>query len=100
MNLFILTQRAKSDLKSIARFTEKRWGVTQRNNYIKQFDDSFHMLAKTPSIGKACDYIKVGYQKFPQGSHIIFYKTVSAKEIKIMRILHKNRDVIPPLSNL
>ncbi len=93
MNSFTLTQRAKSDLKAIARFTEKRWGLTQRNAYIKQFDDSFHMLAETPSIGKACEHIKTGYQKFPQGSHIIFYKVTSPKKIKIIRILHKSMDV-------
>ena len=37
---FALTSAAKSDLKAIARFTEKRWGRVQRNLYIKQFDDS------------------------------------------------------------
>jgi toxin ParE1/3/4 len=26
MKLFSLTRRAKADLKSIAKFTEKRWG--------------------------------------------------------------------------
>ena len=93
MNSFTLTQRAKSDLKVIARFTEKRWGLTQRNTYIKQFDDSFNMLAETPSIGKACDCIKIGYQKFPQGSHIIFYKVLTSEKIEIIRILHKNMDV-------
>lgn len=93
MKLFRLTRRAKSDLKGIANFTEKRWGKTQRNFYIKQFDDAFHVLADTPTLGKTCDYIKSGYQKFPQGSHIIFYKVISSQEITIIRILHKNMDV-------
>ena len=99
MNFFTLTRRAKSDLKGIAKFTEKRWGKTQRNAYIKQFDDTFHVLAETPSMGKACDYIKNGYQKFPQGSHVIFYKVVSSQEIAIIRILHKNMDIVSNLRN-
>jgi len=93
MSSFTLSQQAKADLRSIARFTEKRWGRKQRNIYIKQFDDAFHMLAKTPDAGINCDYIKDGYQKFPQGSHIIFYRATLRSTIKIIRILHKNMDV-------
>lgn len=94
MNTFSLTQRAKADLKSIARFTEKRWGRQQRYIYIKQFDDAFHVLSNTPEIGIGCDHIKENYQKFPQGSHIIFYRVTSPKKIQIIRILHKNMDVL------
>lgn len=59
----------------------------------------FHRLADTPSIGQNCDYIKSNYQKFPQGSHIIFYKTVSNQSIQIIRILHKSMDIILQLDN-
>ena len=61
MSSFTLTRRAKTDLKSIAKFTEKPWGRTQRNIYIKQFDDIFHMLSDTLEIGKDCDSIKLNY---------------------------------------
>ena len=93
MSSFTLTQSAKADLRSIARFTEKRWGLRQRNIYIKQFDDAFHMLTETPAIGQKCDYIKDEYLKFPQGSHVIFYKVTIQLNIEIIRILHKNMDV-------
>jgi len=99
VNSFTLTQRAKADLRAIARFTEKRWGRTQRNSYIKQFDDTFHLLSDTPSVGKMCGFIRPNYQKFPQGSHIIFYKNISTNRIEIIRILHKNMDVIARLKN-
>lgn len=99
MSTFTLTQRAKSDLKSIAKFSEARWGRAQRNVYIKQFDEAFHMLADSPSMGKNCDFIKAGYRKFPQGSHIIFYKAVPTRAIEIIRILHKNMDVTSRLSD-
>lgn len=35
MELFQLSKEAKSDLHSIAIFTENRWGRAQRNLYIK-----------------------------------------------------------------
>lgn len=93
MKSFLLTYKAKSDLQTIALYTEKNWGREQRNLYIKQFDDAFHMLAEAPLAGKSCDYIKSGYRKFPQGSHIIFYKAGVNSAIDIIRILHKQIDV-------
>ena len=90
---FELTGAAKEDLRKIARFTEKRWGRNQRFLYVKQFDDIFHLLAKTPEAGKQCDYIKKGYRKFPQGSHVVFYREGAECGVLIVRILHKNMDV-------
>ena len=93
MKPFELTKRAKADLRKIAKHTEDHWGRNQRNLYIKQFDDGFHFLAETPFVGKKCDYIKAGYRKFPQGSHIIFYQEGTRSKIIIIRILHNNMDV-------
>ena len=99
MKTFALTHKAKTDLRAIALFTEKTWGREQRNLYIKQLDEVFHMLANTPLVGKACDDIKAGYKKIPQGSHIIFYKTGTQASIEIIRILHKHMDVDSQLSS-
>jgi len=93
MSSFSLTRRAKADLLSIARITEKSWGREQRLAYIKQFDETFHLLSNTPVIGNNCDHIKKGYQKYPQGSHIIFYTIDDKKSVLIARILHKSMDV-------
>ncbi|WP_208107586.1 MULTISPECIES: type II toxin-antitoxin system RelE/ParE family toxin [Idiomarina] len=46
MKPFQLTNKAKSDLKEIALFTFHRWGREQRNVYLKQFDESFWLLAE------------------------------------------------------
>ena len=99
MSSFSLTQSANADLMSIARFTEKSWGREQRLVYIKQFDETFHLLSKTPVIGTNCDHIKKGYQKFPQGSHIIFYTMDGRNNILIVRILHKSMDVLSRFSD-
>lgn len=92
MELFQLTNEAKSDLRAIAQFTENRWGKAQRNLYIKQLDDAFKLLSTNVDVGFACDNIRKDYRKFPQGSHIIFYKSDAASGILIVRILHKNMD--------
>jgi toxin ParE1/3/4 len=95
MGTFQLTSQAKSDLKSIAAYTQRKWGKEQRRFYLKQFDDAFHLLADTPDISIACDYIKTGYRKFPVTSHIVFYRTLSENKIEIVRVLHKRMDANP-----
>lgn len=93
MNSFELSTKAKFDLKNIARYTQKKWGRTKRNIYIKQLDDCFHLLADKPSMGRDMSYIVQGYKKFPQSSHIIIYKLANKNKITIVRILHHKMDV-------
>ena len=93
MRSFSLTRAAKTDLKSIGIYTQRRWGKPQRTVYTKQFDDAFHMLAQNRETGGICDFIKPGYRKFPNGSHVIFYRSLGENEIQIVRILHKRIDV-------
>jgi toxin ParE1/3/4 len=90
MPSFRLSAKAKIDLKKIAVFTEKRWGRAQRNVYLLQFDQCIHQLADNPAMGTTCDHIKTGYQQFPQGSHLIFYRIGNKNIVEIIRILHKN----------
>lgn len=98
MNSFNLTAKAKADLIEIAKYTEKKWSKEQRNFYLKQFDDAFNMISKNPNAGTKCDYIKIDYLKFLQGSHIIFYKKNTTKQIEIVRILHKRMDILASLN--
>lgn len=44
MSAFTLTQKAKLDLKSIAAYTQQKWGAKQRRFYLKQFDDALYLL--------------------------------------------------------
>jgi len=99
MGTFTLTNKAKADLKSIAAYTQRKWGIEQRRTYLKQFDDAFHFLAETPEAGKNCDFIKLGYRKFPNVSHVIFYRSTTPNQIEIVRILHKRMDVERNLRN-
>lgn len=93
MTAYKLTNKAQDDLLSIGRYTLKKWGVAQRNFYLKQLDACFSQIAKKPMIGMACDFITAGYRKIPQGSHVIFYKKNSAGIVEIIRVLHKVMDV-------
>lgn len=90
---FRIKATAKSDLKGIAKFTEKTWGREQRNKYLAEFDQAFHLLAENNVLGKTCDHIRTGYRGFPVGSHVVFYKIGNQDRIEIIRVLHKRMDV-------
>lgn len=98
MGSFTLTNKAKADLKSIAIYTQRKWGRNQRALYLKQFDDAFHLLADAPDMGAKCDFIKSGYRKLPHSGHVIYYRMLGGTQIEIIRILHKRMDVQMNLS--
>lgn len=89
---FLLTAAARKDIIDIGRFTAGKWGKRQRDNYLKQLDDAFILLARQPEIGKDADDIKLGYKKFSQGSHMIFYRAGMDSKIVVIRILHSSMD--------
>lgn len=89
---FHLTNRAKSDLKDIAKYTQEVWGKEQRNIYLDKIDSIFHLISESFHSGKPCDDIRSGYYKYHIQKHIIFYRKISESEIQITRILHEKMD--------
>ena len=92
MSSFSLTNAARADLKSIAVYTQKTWGASQRKSYIKDLDMTFNFLSENPLSGSPCDYITPGLRRHNHKSHTIFYEA-DKKSINIIRILHKSMDV-------
>ena len=52
---FRLTKKAMDDLRSIARYTQEKWGRDQRNRYLYMLDAGFNTIAQQPEIGATCD---------------------------------------------
>jgi toxin ParE1/3/4 len=93
MRKFLLSTKAKSDVIKIARYTQLTWGNAQRNDYLKILDNTFQLLTDEPELGLNYDYIREGYSKYPQSSHVIYYKHYKVGQILIVRTLHKSMDV-------
>ena len=49
---FRITPRALSDIKTIGRYTLKKWGKQQRDRYLLDLDWRFAWLADHPRLGK------------------------------------------------
>jgi toxin ParE1/3/4 len=45
-----LTPKARSDLRDISRYTDKKWGRQQRFHYIQQLRGRFSYLAENPQM--------------------------------------------------
>jgi toxin ParE1/3/4 len=93
MSKFRLTPSARDDLKNIGRYTERQWGKTQRNTYLRDLEKRFGWLAENPQLGKHRSDITEGYYSFPQGEHVIFY-LIGQGGIDIIGIPHKEMDTI------
>ena len=87
---FRVSRAARQDLLRIGRFTERRWGKAKRNHYLAQLDEAFVLISENDSIGNICDEISPGYRKFPEGSHVIYYRVTDM--VEIIRILHERMD--------
>jgi toxin ParE1/3/4 len=90
---FKLSKAADADLRKIAEYTNDYWGIKQRDAYIKEIFHAFAQLAKAPQIAVQMDTVREGYRKFPQGSHVIFFREGDTSNIEIIRVLHKRMDV-------
>lgn len=99
MKRFRLSTAADGDMRKIAAHTLQLWGEPQRDAYIAELFEAFARLAETPQIAARLDGIRKGYRKFPQGSHVIFFRETEVHRIEVIRVLHKRMDIDVHLSS-
>ena len=87
---FRLPTKAMDDLRSIGRFTQKKWGREQRNKYFSMLDACFHTIANQPEVGIICDNIRLGYRKYHVRRHLFFYRCFSLFSPQHVEIEPKN----------
>ncbi len=92
MATFKLRESAENDLVQIGIESREQFGHVQMQRYLTQLDGAFHVLAASPRIGRAIDDVRRGVRRFPQGSHLIFYRLTEAGDVDIIRILHASMD--------
>ena len=80
-------------LFGMARVAQLENDPERAYSYLKQLDDCFKQISENPELGLTVDFITDGYRKFPQGSHLIFYKLSEENTVEIIRVLHKSMDV-------
>jgi len=91
MSKYTLRASAKSDLKEIGRYTQKEWGIAQRDKYLRQLESRFLSLAKTPRMGRSRNDVKTDYFSFQENAHVIFY-LIKKDHIEILAIIHQRME--------
>lgn len=85
-----LTPAAQRDLSSIWDFTRDRWNM-HPEVYGIEIRDAIERIATNPDRGRSCDEIRLGYRRYPVGSHLLFYIARDGM-IDVVRILHQRMD--------
>ncbi len=87
-----ISAEAEGDIDQIAAHTLATWGWRQTNKFLAKLEDGFELLAQNPSIGRSCEPLHAGLQRFEIGMHVIFYISKQGT-ILIVRVLHQ--DMLP-----
>jgi toxin ParE1/3/4 len=93
MAKFYLTNKAVQDLGDIWSYTVETWSENQAEIYYAYLIDSCKELANNPGQGKSYELVERNVLGFKAGQHIIFYRTITKREIEIVRILHGMMDL-------
>jgi toxin ParE1/3/4 len=93
MARFLLSNKAVADIGDIWEFTYERWSEEQADHYYMGFLVAFQELADSPRSARNYDEIHHGLQGARVGRHIVFFISLNADEIEIIRILHGRMDL-------
>lgn len=83
-----LREHAREDIKAIGKYTQEKYGLVQRNEYLLGLESHFESIAKMPQRSKPRNDIKEGYYSANYKKHVIFF-IIKKDYIEIIAVLHK-----------
>jgi toxin ParE1/3/4 len=83
----ILSPRARIELKRIGRYTEKTWGVAQRNRYLLLLSDEIEKIRARPQRGRIHPDLGGNIWYLRVHMHYVFY-IFDDERTEIAAILH------------
>ena len=89
---YVLSARAKSDLRKAKTENLKIWNVEQTNIYLANIESRLMWLAENPQLGKLRDEVREGLRSFPEGRHVIFYR-IGTDTIEVVGIPHQRQEL-------
>jgi len=85
---FVLSERAKKDLRDIGDYTAVKWSEEQVELYVRMLLTECGEIAGKPLKGRSYDPYRSGLRGVPCGRHVIFYRILSDCKVRIVRVLH------------
>lgn len=93
MAKYILTNKAVEDISKIWDYTYEVGSENQADKYYELLIEACKQIADQPTIGKNYKKISNEIYGFSVGKHIVFYRSLVAKDVEILRILHERMDL-------
>jgi toxin ParE1/3/4 len=81
------TERAESDLDSIAAHTAAEWGADQALRYLSELEACCSRLAEDRTSGRPYRALP-RYWRIEQGRHVVFFRRDQRGDVLVVRILH------------
>lgn len=91
MTEYALSKTAEKDLRKIAEYTIKQFGIEQARAYKNSLVASFELLARHPDVGRDFSVLGKGWRRYLHQDHCIYYKQVSSG-ILVLRLIHSRQD--------
>lgn len=96
--ILVIRPNAKDDILRQYRYYLLEDALETANQFLEAIDESIDMIRKMPEIGapkQLKNSLLFGLRSFPVTSfeHIIIFYVVQPEALRIVRILHANRDI-------
>lgn len=94
---YILTERAKQQLKDLYKEGYINFGEVQADKYFEALHRRFEEITEQPLLYPAVNNVREGYRRSLCGRHSIYYK-VGDRYIEIMAVI-KHQDITDMLDS-
>ena len=93
MTEYVLSEKAKNDLRRIWHYTVDNWSIEQAIIYYNEILDACEAIAAGRILaGSSFEGIRTGVHGVRMKHHVVFYRILSKGTIRVIRILHDRMD--------
>ncbi len=86
-----LSPLAQRQIGEILPYSMERFGAKRTQKYLNELFDKIEYLAQRPQAGRPVTYHGKDYLRYPQESHIIYYRRIG-EDILIAAVLGQAQD--------
>lgn len=97
MRPYDLMPAAAADLRNIARYTLRQWGVRQQRRYARQLEACLHAIGDSTTVSRAFSNRYPQVQVTHCQHHHIFYVRPNGQKPRIIAVLHERMDLVARL---
>jgi toxin ParE1/3/4 len=88
-----LAPLAREDIKALGRYTQKTWGVVQRDRYLNQLAQMLDRLLANQHPTRDRSDLRPGLLSCSFQRHLIFFRRDPAGNVAVLRVLHERMDI-------